>query len=75
MSNLYLDLGLVKPKKNDPPFTPFAHVVLKSHSKGKNNQILIGEKCVTYEELDKHIQWLEKELKSIRQKAKAKFDI
>lgn len=75
MTNLYLDLSFVKPKKNDPPFTSFAHVQLKSHSEEVNGQILIGEKCVTYAELEKHIQWLEKELENIRRKAKKQFTI
>ncbi len=75
MSNLYLDLSFVKPKKNEPPFTPFAHIELKSHSSECKDRILIGEKCVTYKELDQHVQWLEKELANIRKKAKSKFEI
>lgn len=75
MNNLYFDLSFVKPKKNDVPFTSHAHIKLKSHSQETDGQILIGGKCVTYEELDKHIQWLEKELDYIRRKAKKIFEI
>jgi hypothetical protein len=73
MKNLYLDLSFVRPKKTDLPFSPFAHIELKSHSEESNGQILIGEKCVTFEELDRHICWLEKELEAVRKKAKMKF--
>jgi len=72
MKNLYLDLVFTKPKKNDLPFSPVAQVGLKSYGK-QDDQIIIGEKCVTFEEIDSHICWLEKELEAIRKKAKTRF--
>ena len=74
MNNRSLDLSVVKPKKKDFPFTLFVQIELKSYLKENNGKIMIGEKCVTYKELDKHIQRLEKELEDIRKKAKSKFE-
>ena len=76
MTNAFFKLVYTKSKKKtDHPFTPFAYIELKSYSQETDGSILIGEKCISYKELDDHIQWLEKELENIRRYAKTKFEI
>ena len=39
---LYFSAYHIEPKKEDYPFTPFAHVRLQMHGQGKDGAILIG---------------------------------
>ena len=72
MATLYLDLLFKRPKKNDLPGPSIGQVRVKSHGT-EDGQIVLGAQCVTYDEMDEQIRFLESELAAIRKKAKAKF--
>lgn len=73
MKTLYLDLLFHTSRKDDLPGPPIAHIAVKSCGKFAKKTVL-GAQCVTYEEVDEQIRGLEKELASIRRKAKKRFE-
>lgn len=68
-----LDLNFKIPEK-DFPGPPSVNISVKTYSKSHpKGPILIPPECVTLAEVEYYIDSLQKELESIRKKAKRKF--
>ncbi len=69
--NSYFDLYF-KTSSEARPHSPTAQIRLKGTHQN-DGIVFIGGDCSSFEELDARIKGLEKELESIRRKAKGKF--
>jgi hypothetical protein len=70
---LYFSAYHIEPKKEDYPFTPFAHVCLQTHGQGKEGAILIGPQLMTPGEVDHHVDSLISDLEEVRKALKKKL--
>lgn len=78
MRTYFLELLFVAPKKGETPTPAISHVYVKTCTKpnygGVNKDLpLITQQCLSFQEFEGQIDWLEKELKEIRRKAKKKY--
>ena len=58
----------------DPPSLPVAEIFIKSIGRDEGGPWVITPMCVTFKELNYHIDRLIAELEEIRKKAKQKFE-
>jgi hypothetical protein len=63
----------VAPKKNEPPFPPFVHIYLSSHSVDTDGRNLMSPELMTDIEVDETIDYLIKQLEKVRKKAKSEL--
>lgn len=68
-----LDVIFRKPSKDELPGPVMAQVYVKSHTRDKEDYILITPYCVSLIEIEEQINRLKEELEIIRKKAKEKF--
>jgi hypothetical protein len=60
----------VAPRKDDPPFTPFANIWLSQRSADSEGRILLSPQLRTDREIDESVDRLIEQLETVRKKAK-----